>query len=328
MPIGVVLPTRNSAAYLPRHLESMRSWADLVQEIVVVDSFSTDGTLELLKTGLNHEKVTVVTHPPGLYQSWNHGIAKITAPYVYISTVGDTVTREGLQRFCQTAQKLDCDVVLSKPNFFFPTGNRLRDIHWPIDEIITNLSIKRPRRLKKTEALLFAMTSIGGAMTGSCASDLFRTKALQQYPFPTEFGVAGDGAWGIKYAAYVSWAVEPGRFSTFLKHPRSLSETDRKSGEQSIAWEELARQAVESAKRDGVLSPEDCADLKIEELMQELAEYQKQKKAFDGWRRGAFPWILNPAAWRRRVRRNRAARRLREIKAESLMAVSMGREKE
>ena len=77
-----------------------------------------------------------------------------------------------------------------------------------------------------------------------------------------------------------------------------------------------------------MLSPEDCADLKIEELMQELAEYQKQKKAFDGWRRGAFPWILNPAAWRRRVRRNRAARRLREIKAESLMAVSMGREKE
>jgi hypothetical protein len=318
LPIGVVLPTRNSAVYLPQHLESMRSWVDLVQEIVVVDSFSTDGTLELLKGGLKHERLTVLTHPPGLYQSWNHGIAKITTPYVYISTVGDTVTREGLQRFCQTAQKLECDVVLSKPNFFSPEGNRLRDIHWPIDEIISSLSIKRARRLKKTEAVLCALTSSGGAMTGSCASDLFRTKALQQYPFPTEFGVAGDGAWGIKYAAYLSWAVEPERFSTFLNHPQNVSQPDKQKEVRSIAWEELARKSVEAAKRDGALTGEECADLRIEELLETLADYQLEKTGFDVCRKGGFPWILNPGAWGTRVRRNQASEKLREIKRQVL----------
>jgi glycosyltransferase involved in cell wall biosynthesis len=318
LPIGVVLPTRNSAAHLPRHLESMQAWVDLVQEIVVVDSDSTDGTVDLIKTGLKHERLTVLNHPPGLYQSWNHGIAKITAPYVYLSTVGDTITGEGLQRFCQTAQKLDCDVVLSKPNFFSPAGNRLRDIHWPIDEIINSLGLKRPRRLKKTEAVLFALTSSGGAMTGSCASDLFRTRALQRHPFPTEFGVAGDGAWGIKYAAYLSWAVEPGRFSTFLKHPPNVSEPDRKNERQAPAWEELARQAVEAARRDGALTGEEWTCLKMDELLGALVQYQKEKQAFDVFRNGSFPWILNPVAWGTRVRRNQALESLREIKRQVL----------
>jgi glycosyltransferase involved in cell wall biosynthesis len=45
LPLGVVIPTKNSMPYLPSHLEAMREWQDLAEEIVVVDSFSTDGSV-------------------------------------------------------------------------------------------------------------------------------------------------------------------------------------------------------------------------------------------------------------------------------------------
>ena len=71
--------------YLQRHVEGLNGWLDLAQEVVVVDSFSTDGTVEYLRRHLKHPAVTYITHPPGLYASWNHGITQITAKYVFIA---------------------------------------------------------------------------------------------------------------------------------------------------------------------------------------------------------------------------------------------------
>ena len=46
--IGVVIPTRNVQPALQAHLARLHAWTHLVEEIVVVDSHSTDGTLETL----------------------------------------------------------------------------------------------------------------------------------------------------------------------------------------------------------------------------------------------------------------------------------------
>ena len=176
--LGVVIPTKNSLAYLPQHLERMAEWLDLAAEVVVVDSFSSDGTVEYLRNHLRHPKARFLTHPPGLYASWNHGITQISAKYVYISTIGDLITRAGLQRLLETGEALGCDVVLSKPRFRAPDGQPLPDIDWPIDEIIRALDITRPRRLHKLEAVLFAMTNLTAALTGSCASDAFEVPVI------------------------------------------------------------------------------------------------------------------------------------------------------
>src|SRR5277367_523651 len=98
LPLGVVIPTKNSMPYLPAHLEKLREWQDLAQEIVVVDSFSADGTVDFLKSNLAHPKISFLSHPPGLYQSWNHGVGHISARHTYISTTGDTITRAGIEK--------------------------------------------------------------------------------------------------------------------------------------------------------------------------------------------------------------------------------------
>jgi hypothetical protein len=322
--LGVVIPTKNSLAYLPPHLEGMAEWLDLAAEVVVVDSFSSDGTLDYLRNHLRHPEARFLTHPPGLYASWNHGIAQISAKYVYISTIGDIITRAGLQRLMDSAEALGADVVLSKPRFRASRGEQLPDVDWPIDEIIRELHITRPRRLHKLEAVLFAMTNLTAALTGSCASDLFRTEVLQRHPFPSDFGTIGDGPWGIQHAADLVWAVVPERFSSFLKHPSNASEDEKTSYRRASRLDQVAREAVAAARQTGTLAAKELDQLKLDDLLQAGSAYLDSKSRFDQLRKSKLPWILQPRAWRVRLVRNRAATQLQALKTQALRAIVAG----
>ncbi|HEX3988237.1 MAG TPA: glycosyltransferase, partial [Verrucomicrobiae bacterium] len=82
LPISVLIPTRNCGAFVPGHIESLRPWIDLAEQVIIVDSNSTDGTVELLRAGVSHPNIKFLTHPPGLYQSWNFGIQNTASKYV------------------------------------------------------------------------------------------------------------------------------------------------------------------------------------------------------------------------------------------------------
>src|SRR5207302_1845364 len=118
------------------------------EELIVVDSFSTDGTFELLQTELRHPRLSLLQFPPGLYQSWNHGIRQVNAKYTYISTIGDTITREGLEHLAATADALGSDVVISRPQFFTPNGEAMPDRRWPIHQVFDSGRITQPARLE------------------------------------------------------------------------------------------------------------------------------------------------------------------------------------
>src|SRR5581483_5054873 len=192
-PISVLVPTRNSATLLPRHLDAMAQWLDLVQEVVVVDSLSKDGTLDLIKAGLRHPRLKILSHPPGLYESWNHGIRRLSAKYCYISTVGDTISREGLQHLSEAAERLECDVVMSKPEFRAMDGSRAAAPFWPVEDIIQSLCITTPQKLSRWEFLTFAAAHAGHGLLGSSASNLSRTAVMAAHPFPLDFRRAGGG---------------------------------------------------------------------------------------------------------------------------------------
>ena len=320
LPLGIVIPTKNSMAYLPRHVEGLRPWLDLVEQIVVVDSFSNDGTLDFLQRNLSHPRVTYTTHPPGLYASWNHGIAQVRSRHVYISTVGDTITRAGLEMLVHTAEALDCDVVVSKPYFCDANGRFLPDILWPVDDIIATLGGTAPRKLHKLEAVIFAAVHATGALTGSCASCVFRTATLQRFPFPTEFGGAGDGAWGVVHAAEVNWGIVAQKISTFLMHPPDPSSMHRQPLNHVCRMDGLLCEAAQRWQREGVMSPAALEAIGWKRLTQMLANYLALKSRLNEQRHGAFPWIMNPFAWLIRTRRALISMQLRHIQRRALAA--------
>jgi hypothetical protein len=302
--LGVILPCRNSAAFLPRHVQCLQQWSDLAARIVVVDSASTDGGVEYLRAHLRHPDIAFLQHPPGLYQSWNFGLRQLQTKYALIATVGDTLTRAGVLHLLEFAEALGSDVLISKPAFMADDTHSAADIRWPVDDLIQTLAIARPRALSWLEVLLFTAVHLDGTLLGSSASNLYRADILQRFPFPADFGKAGDAAWAARHFADVRWAVTPEKFSTFLRHPDSPPASERQSWKTSIRLDKVLLDAVEAAAAAGLIPRAALETHGLPALLDAATHWLDAKQAFDQVRAGAWPWILNPAAWLARSRRN------------------------
>jgi glycosyltransferase involved in cell wall biosynthesis len=303
--IGVVIPTLNCVSLLPGHLESMQEWLDFASEIVVVDSHSTDGTLELIRERLKHPALRVLSHPRGLYQSWNFGLGQLRTKYAYISTVGDSITRAGLEHLRVVAERLRCDVVVSTPRLIANDGTPLSDdTSSRIDGVPSTLQITKPMYIEGMKLFVFVMFNIFGNILGSSASNLYRTNLLQQRPFPTNFGAVGDRAWSAANAFDCRLGVTPEIFSTFRDHPKAYSKEEYAVEDVYrklfLLASEMFRQRLDS---DAALKSEDerigCTD--FTGLVGELVEWQHRLEAL---RRRKIPWIFNSAAWQARSARN------------------------
>ena len=144
LPIGVVLPTLNARRVLPQHLAELRTWADCVTEIIVVDSHSTDGTVEFIQDQIRHPGLRILQHPRGLYESWNFGVRQVTSEFTYISTAGDAITLAGLKHLLAVAQNFRSDVVVSPPIFQKPDGEVMEGKHWRIHQYLEARAIAQP----------------------------------------------------------------------------------------------------------------------------------------------------------------------------------------
>jgi hypothetical protein len=318
LPLSVVIPTRDCAPLLEGHVKSLNLWIDLAAEVLVVDSNSSDNTVEILRTRLKHPRIQYLTHPPGLYQSWNFGIQNTSSKYVYMATVADSIQRDGVQHLFEVAEKFGGDVAMSKPCLTTGAGEPLPDINWPIDEILGWLDVKEPILLTPFEQFLFASTNTWGALLGSSASNLYSAACLKARPFPTQFGAAGDCAWGIVNAFDVSIAVTPQRFSTFREHEKSYSLNDNHLKSLIARLFDLAQSTSRSR---AAAEPKIAAMLEemrwpeLEDLLKEIPVWQSKLEAY---RKAKGPWYLNPAAWQARKTRNCAERKIRQITAEVL----------
>jgi len=208
LPISAILPIFNCRERLERHLKNVVTWASEVHEIIVVDSGSRDGSLEVATEILSPLGAKFLHHPPGLYQSWNAGIATATSPWCYISTVEDPLTPKGLQHLYQTAFNLNPDVVISSPEMRTGDGQASSDTLWPGVCLRTSLMSVglSERTLSRSETIAWMCGFPPSSLLGSSASNLYKTEFLQKNPFPTDYGMAGDTAWAISVSPFVNAA--------------------------------------------------------------------------------------------------------------------------
>jgi hypothetical protein len=218
--LSVVVPTYNCAPLMERHLESMAAWADLADEIIVVDSRSTDGTLDLIRARLRHPNLRIIERDRGLYESWNEGIAATTGDWIYISTAGDTIDREHLLHLVELGRRAAADVVISPPRFVDEAGARCANLNWPPLEIVAGSGRKEPFVLTAEAGFVLTFVHCPSALLGSSASNLYRGKHLRARPFPVGFKGAGDSVWILRHAAQSRLCFTPQIGSTFCVHPK------------------------------------------------------------------------------------------------------------
>lgn len=322
LPIGALIPTLNARETLAGHLAGAEAWLPLVREVVVVDSYSEDGTLDYLKERLRHPNVRFLSHPRGLYQSWNFGLRQLTAPYAYIATIGDHITPEGLQHLVAVAEELEAEVVLSRPELFDLEGRRIAEpCNWPIHRLLEDCPLEKPRRLEPWQVYLLASLDIPRGILGSSASNLYRTGALlRSGGFPTGYGHAGDTAWAIANAFSATVAVTPRLFSRFVVHPNATTGMDHARFRELLARLFDLVEETGARARAGMAADDPAGEWLdfVISLPRQVRRLRESQETYNAVRRSLRPrpWILSPAAWDARAGRNRERRRLAGLAAQ------------
>lgn len=243
LPVALIIPTRNCRDALARHLDAIGPRLDEVAEVIAVDSESTDGTRELLAERLAGCRGTLLSHPPGLYESWNAAIARTSAKWTYFSTISDTIDPGGLDQLVDVASRLEADVVVSPPEMMQQDGVTPADVRWPVHHVAAAMGEHAGARLLSRLETVIALCGFGTAsLLGSSAGNLYRTEFLRARPFPVEFGHAGDTGWALRYCTKMRLAVLPRSVSRFClgwefkdSDPRHQRDMFLRLGDEALA---------------------------------------------------------------------------------------------
>jgi len=212
------MPVYNCLELIKSGLPHVRRWQDLADEIIVVDSFSSDGSFEYIVENLQHPGLRVIRRPRGLYESWNEGIATTSGKYVYISTAGDTITRDQLLHLIEILESHAADAIVSQPVFISDSQEHRWIEGWRTARLLAAMPPDSVRMLSKEESCGYSFLDCPGSLLGSLASDLFRGDFLRARPFPTEYGRFGDTAWIIRHATQCRLAITTRIGSSFFHH--------------------------------------------------------------------------------------------------------------
>ena len=289
----MVIPVYQSAERLPLHIECLRALRPMVHEFIWVITESPDGSHITAREAAKELGGQILEVPRGLYEAWNSGIARATGEFIYISTVGDTITVEGLNALSVCLQINEADVVFSPPVISPLTqANLKRSRHWPVFRFAQILNKHANSCIPKQQTILIQILSGASGLLGSCASCLFRTSFLQGRPFSTDHHHYGDTAWTYQNLPDAILAFHPNPVARFVIHNAKTPRIVDK-GQVYRLTEELATH----------LPPQ---------LAQSVHEYIQASLQIDTIRdpHPRFGWWWTPKAWEARWKRNSAKRLL------------------
>lgn len=317
LPISIISPVRNCANEMIGHAAQLKLLGEVAEEIIVVDSDSHDGTLDILKRELAGHDVQFLNHPPGLYQSWNYGLSKARGKYCTVATVGDILPVESLRELARTMERFTADVVISAPRMKDGGGaDSLKT--WPIHRFITETGITGPCPLSGALWMTLCYGFFPATLISSSAGNLYRTRVMQENPFPTEFGHAGDSAWALQMSRKLNWVIDPTVVSYFWIHPPAAG---RQKGSELLAQRisAMARGVYTESeaylREEGV--PEEMLKV-IGEMPEQLLSKTCLKIRYAEIRCPWMPWFLQGEAIRIRSEREALEGRIRRRRDRTL----------
>ena len=316
LPVSIISPVRNGAEVMTAHAKYLREMAAVADEIIIVDSDSTDGTLEILKRELDGLDVLFLNHPPGLYQSWNHALSQARAPYLTVATVGDPLPAESLERLVTTMERFSADAVISAPEILDDEGRPLAK-EWPIHQLIKSAGIVEAQPIDTAVWMTMALVNYPITLISSSAGNLYRTQMMKDHPFSADFGHTGDSAWALAMSAKAKWVVDPQAKSYFWLHAAAPA--------RRIPNEIVARRTHDmladfiKANRDFLTAQGVTEDLLglLEKVPGCLLEKTLLSARYQQIRKSWIPWFLQAGAFRLRGQRAELAVETKKLRRQA-----------
>jgi hypothetical protein len=158
--------------------------------------------------------------------------------------------------------------------------------------------------------------SLPGTLMGSSASNLYRTSALANCPFPTNCGHAGDSAWALKNSVRLSWHIIPDLYSEFLNHGSGK----KNRGPSHRKREELYRLAHCALENTCIAEANSDLFKLLHALIDALKEKERTVVSFNEFRNECSLWFLHPKGWALRHQKKHCTGKIASLKAQVIQA--------
>jgi hypothetical protein len=233
--VSVIIPCYNGERFLPELLRSFQAQTEPADEIVVVESYSTDRSLDILHSFSRSLPLRIEQRPrEGIYPAWNEGVRLVSYPLCYIACVDDVVYPDAmrqLRRFRRVAPESELytwriDVIDDQGKVVAPGGS-------PIVNVLWRDWANKPHRRPGTADSLTTLT-LGSPYLSMMGVAFTRSLWEATGGFPTQYGSAGDLAWQVQAGLRTTVAYLPWTLAAWRVHEQSATIAARGGKEFSI----------------------------------------------------------------------------------------------
>jgi hypothetical protein len=233
--VSILLPTRNSCAFLAERLATIFAQTFADWELIVADSFSDDGTWPILQAAAARDgRIELAQTPPdGIYPNWNRCLARARGEFVYVAPSDDTMAPTFLAELVAALDRHpECDLAQCCLHGIDARGTVIPG-WWKLigaarffgkDYLQPHL-----RRAPYDGVLHSAMHTIYHSIT----QVLFRRRVFEKTgPFPETYGPGGDFLWGMKLGLHCDVVHVPEFLATWRMHSSQASHNYRETPEE------------------------------------------------------------------------------------------------
>src|SRR5437773_2964853 len=107
VPVTVCVPIYNGALYIRDAIESILNQTVIPQEIIVSDSGSSDGTVNIIRDHVERTRVKLIILPtktPGMVANWNSAIRAASGKYIKFLFQDDLLHANCLEEMVKVAE--------------------------------------------------------------------------------------------------------------------------------------------------------------------------------------------------------------------------------
>ncbi len=264
--VSICLPNLNTFPFLQERFDTIFNQTLHDWDLFVYDSFSDDGSWELIQRLAKQEKRMRIAQGQrqGTYPAWNECLRQTKAEYVYIATSDDAMAPDCLEKLAKALdQHKDCELAHCPLVIVDETGARVTNQSWPectvfgdgIGELVHKPHVRRAPH----DGLL----QLTGRHTYLSITQLLIRRSLfsRTGNFTYNWGPVSDFNWEMRAGLIASTVHVPDTWATWRVHSKQASASiDVHSVEHYRKFEDMVEDAISACEK--YLPPEVVAILK------------------------------------------------------------------
>ena len=225
--VSICLPNLNTFKYLRERVETIYEQSLKDWELVVVDSFSEDGSWQFFEDLAERDsRVSIVQAPRGMYASWNRCVSMARGKYVYIATSDDTMASNCLESLASALeQNEDCDLGHCPLRIIDEAGEQVSEPAWPGCTAFLSGLPDLAGRSHVRRAPYDGLLHLSGDMVYLSVTQLLIRRSLFSKigGFEARWGSMGDRNWEMKAGLVANTVHVPETWASWRIYPHQAS---------------------------------------------------------------------------------------------------------